>query len=134
MTIWKQDLSEVHETADSIISAKKKESRRKAQRTYRKRHTAKVRRKDKERHADYYEIHRDEICEKQRIRDSLRDRREYMHEYYEENKARIQKANSDRYYKNQEERKRAARDYYQLHKEEISKRRKELRRAKNDKG
>ncbi len=130
MNIWKKDLPSVSKTADSIITAKNKKSNQKAQRKYRKRHAAKVKTKDKERHADYYEKHRAEICEKQRIRDSLTDRNEYMHEYYEENKERIQKANSERYYNNHEERKRAAREYYQQHKEQINKRRKELRDAK----
>jgi hypothetical protein len=83
--------------------------------------------RDRIRHAKYYEKNRKKVLRKQKRADAIRDRK--SKEYYEQNKERILAANRKRYYDNLEERRYKAREHYQLHKEEISKRRKELRNA-----
>ena len=97
--VWKNDLRMTEETIDNII-----------------------RLRDKERHARYYQRKRKEILKKQKIADSIRDRK--SKQYYNDNKERILAANNKRYWDNVEERRRKAREYYQQHKDEILRRRK----------
>lgn len=94
-----------------------------------------LKKKDKIRHAKYYQENKEEVKEKSaRYRQENKEKDKARHaKYYEKNKENINKKNQMRYNSNIIERRKKAMDYYNLHKDEINARRKELRDAKRTK-
>lgn len=82
------------------------------------------RKKERERHAEYYRTHKAEIDAKQKEYDKLHRNAEKCHEFYLRNKSRINQKNKERYQRNREDRLIQAKAYYYEHKAEISERRK----------
>jgi hypothetical protein len=85
--------------------------------------------KEKARHAKYYQKNKKKIDRKQKKADELRDRQTYSHEYYLKNKEKMNQYSHDLYQKQRPERLAYAKAYYELHKEEINRKRKEKRDA-----
>lgn len=81
--------------------------------------------KEKKRHSEYYQKHREAILAKQKERD--KDRQERTKKYYEKNKEKIKRQHRKLYAEHREERVKKQAEYYALHREEILQRRREKR-------
>ena len=83
--------------------------------------------KRRERHARYYEEHREEILARQKKRDAERDRKTYSKNQYLARKSEFQMKRKQSYQKNKEKQLGASKRYYEVHREEILAKRKEKR-------
>lgn len=85
------------------------------------------RKKEKERHANYYQKHRKRIIRKQKQCNRLADRKTYSREYYEKNRDTLIAKHKLSYQKNRKDRLEWQRQYYLEHREEILAKRKRKR-------
>lgn len=89
-----------------------------------------IRDRVRKRKAQYYLDNKIERDAKQKEYDKKHRTAEKCHKYYMEHKEQINKKNQERYANNRQERLTKAKAHYWAHREEISARRKELRRQK----
>lgn len=85
------------------------------------------RKKERTRHAQYYQEHKAEIDAKQKEYDEKFRNAKKCHEYYVRHKAKINQRNKERYEKNRAARLDQAKAYYWAHRDEINARRKQKR-------
>lgn len=82
-----------------------------------------MKKKEKLRHAEYYQKNRKRLCQKQRMYNRIADRSTYSKKYWEKNKEELKRKHRETYWLKRDERREYSRKYYEEHKEEIKARR-----------
>lgn len=90
------------------------------------------RKKDRIRHKKYYLEHKEEIDAKQKEYDAKNRNTETQHRYWEKHKDELKAKHKLRYQQDRANRLKKAKEYYELNKDEINRRRREKRRKEKE--